>query len=251
MAWRFADMVLDRRGETSKLRHTHSRQMGKRSVLKSQTLKKLQHGSKRQQQGATMKNISRLGMELFSQGMAILSGVTSGQYHLWIMDIGAHSPTFSHLFRRFARRHGEGNLMCEDLSDIYGKKWYNTTEGQEFIARSQRLEARPAGWTALWACEKWKGGQMKAIVRPGAAAEMRGSEGGQGAEEGLGLQMKGGQEFWYFDLPVGSYTCPWFMGGSGCEGQAYASINETTFMDAWSLRPPRPPHPLPCQLPPP
>jgi hypothetical protein len=78
MSWRFADMMLDRRGRGNKLRHTNSREMGKRSIAKTQTLKKLQHGTKRQQQGATMHNLTQMANEVHSYGMMLLSGTTSG-----------------------------------------------------------------------------------------------------------------------------------------------------------------------------
>ncbi len=78
MSWRFADMMLDRRGLGTKLRHTQSREMGKRNIAKTQTLKKLQHGTKRQQQGATMHNVTAMADEVYSYGMMLLSGTTSG-----------------------------------------------------------------------------------------------------------------------------------------------------------------------------
>ena len=79
MAWRLADLILSRRGTGSKERHAASREKGKRRAAQTETLKKLQHGSKRQQQGGTAHNVSELTQELLSYGMMLLSGTTSGK----------------------------------------------------------------------------------------------------------------------------------------------------------------------------
>ena len=78
MIWRLADMVLDRRGKGSRERHSKEREAGKRRTAKTLTLKKLQHGSKRQQQGATARNISKEAEEYLSFRMMLFSGTTSG-----------------------------------------------------------------------------------------------------------------------------------------------------------------------------
>eukprot|EP00960_Hanusia_phi_P025008 735992-Hanusia_phi.AAC.1 len=51
--WRLLDGFFERRGEGSEKKHTESRIYGKRSVNRTFTLKKLQHGTKREQKKQT------------------------------------------------------------------------------------------------------------------------------------------------------------------------------------------------------
>jgi hypothetical protein len=82
MAWRLADMIYNRKGEKSKMRSAKSRKAKK--LAQTQTLKTLQHGSKRQQQGATARNVSQAVEELMSYEMMLFSGITSGLSTSWI-----------------------------------------------------------------------------------------------------------------------------------------------------------------------
>ena len=96
----------DRRGQGSKLKHANSRA---RRILQTGTLRKKPLGSRRQQQGATAAACREADGELLSLGHHLLKDTVS-------------------------------DLENADMAPVLGRKWYNTSEGREFLASKRRLE---------------------------------------------------------------------------------------------------------------
>ena len=102
----FDDYMQDRRGAMSKMKHMNSRS---RRIQETGSLVKKPFGSRRQQQGATAAAMHAADAEL----MAIC-------YHLL-------KDTVSNPFNA-------------DKSAVYGRKWYNTTEGREYLEQKRKLD---------------------------------------------------------------------------------------------------------------
>ena len=96
----------DRRGQGSKLKHANSRA---RRIQQTGTLRKKPLGSRRQQQGATAAACREADDELLSLGDHLLKDTVS-------------------------------DLQNADMAPVLGRKWYNTSEGREFLASKRRLE---------------------------------------------------------------------------------------------------------------
>lgn len=82
---------------------------GEKSVAVTRSLKRMPHGSRREQQGANKASVDMIQHEFMSAA------------HWLFQDTNA------------------GGFYAIDKSDIYGRRWYKTEEGIEFLRRSSTL----------------------------------------------------------------------------------------------------------------